>query len=538
MDTAISNRQVGAAPPGRLEPEPIVTLVNAFAEPFNNAVATARTCYSSRIITPEDVDRDDAARAQRDRIAASTYQAGHHTTLQHATFQFTLDNVSRQLLWSFLHAHPFYNSEQVSQRYVAVKKGRYVVPPLAPADRELYEETVALQHSTYEHLVTLLVPVVEREYAKLFPARARRPERWKGAIRKRAMEVARYVLPVATHAHLYHTVSGITLHRFHRLMAQVDCPLEARVVIDRMVEEVARVDPLFFAKAEDPLPLEETLEHKMMMELGRGAQVDPERARRFLAGFDAELGARISVLADWPANAERTLARSVRAALGVPEDGALGDAEALELVLHPRSNGLLGESLNLTTLSKLGRTLHHPHYTFRKKLSHTADSQDQRHRMVPASRPALAAHHVPGEPDVIVPPLVDACPPARAEYDACMEATWRAMRVLWERGVAAADFLYLLPNAVAIRFDESGDLSNLRHKWTTRLCYNAQEEIWRASVEEVQQLRAVHPRLGAYLLPPCTTRLLGGKTPYCPEGDKYCGVAVWKLELEDYRRLL
>jgi thymidylate synthase ThyX len=563
MGGAATKQDGAGAPAGRLEPEPIVTLVNAFTQPYNNAIATARTCYAARIITPADVDKDEPARAQRDRIADSTYQAGHHTTLQHATFQFTLDNVSRQLLWSFLHAHPYYNSEQVSQRYVAVKRGRYAVPPLAPRDRELYDETVALQHRTYESLIALLVPVVEREYGRVFPARAKRPERWKSAIKKRAMEVARYVLPVATHAHLYHTVSGITLHRYHRLLAQIDCPLEARIVIEAMIDCVNQIDPLFFARAEDPLPLEDTVEHRLLTELaggggGGGGLVDAARAKRFIAAFDAELGARVSVLVDYPVAAERTLARAVRAVLGVPdaaEDGggegdgggadaagapvrALLDAEALDLVLHPRSNRYFGEALNLTTLSKLGRTLHHPHYTFRKKLSHTADSQDQRHRMVPASRPALVAHHVPGEPDVVLPPLVAACPPARAEYEACMETVWRAMKTLWSNGVAPADFLYLLPNAVAIRFDESGDLANLRHKWTTRLCYNAQEEIWRAAVEEVQQLRAVHPRLGEYMLPPCTTRLLGGKTPYCPEGDKYCGVPVWKIALDDYQRLL
>ena len=90
---------------------PRVELVNAFAAPFDNAVATARTCYSGAgIVRAEDV----AARPeQRDRIAPSTYEAGHHTTLQHAHFQFALAGVSRQFLWSFLHAHPFYNSEQV-----------------------------------------------------------------------------------------------------------------------------------------------------------------------------------------------------------------------------------------------------------------------------------------------------------------------------------------------------------------------------------------------------------------------------------------
>ncbi len=45
------------------------------------------------------------------------------------------------------------------------------------------------------------------------------------------------------------------------------------------------------------------------------------------------------------------------------------------------------------------RTLDHAHYTFRKKLSHSADSQDQRHRMVPGSRPLLS-RTVPADVDV------------------------------------------------------------------------------------------------------------------------------------------
>ncbi len=111
-----------------LSAEPKVTLVNSFARPFDNAVATARTCYSSKgIITAEQVagegldeEKREERRQKRDDLARSIYKAGHHTTLQHAHFQFALENVSRQFIWSFLHSHPFYNSEQVSQRYVTV----------------------------------------------------------------------------------------------------------------------------------------------------------------------------------------------------------------------------------------------------------------------------------------------------------------------------------------------------------------------------------------------------------------------------------
>ena len=71
-----------------------------------------------------------------------------------------------------------------------------------------------------------------------------------------------------------------------------------------------------------------------------------------------------------------------------------------------------------------------------------------------------------------------------------------------------------------------------------RLCYTAQEEIWRASLEEVTQVRAVHPRIGAHLVPPCTLRKEAGVSPFCPEGPRFCGVPVWNKPLEEFQRLL
>src|SRR5262249_44529958 len=86
--------------------QPRVTFRNAFAHPFDSAIAAARTCYASRFITPEEIiDK------QRFSIGAATFYSGHHTVYQHAHFEFGSKNVSRQFVWSFLHAHPFYNSE-------------------------------------------------------------------------------------------------------------------------------------------------------------------------------------------------------------------------------------------------------------------------------------------------------------------------------------------------------------------------------------------------------------------------------------------
>ena len=517
---------------GFTSPAPRVRLVHAFERPFENVVATARTCYSSKGIVTED--QASARPDRRDALAKSIYTAGHHTTFQHAHFQFALENVSRQFLWSFLHSHPFYNSEQVSQRYVEVKGGNYAVPPMGPAERDLFEATALAQQNAYQRLTELLTPLAGERYFGIFPGRTRGDGRKKfaPAVQKRAQEIARYVLPVATFAYLYHTVSGVTLFRYWRLCESFDAPAEQREVVGRMVEEVLRHDPLYEAVLQEPLPLEETPEFTLFQSLAASGPADGEFRRE----FDRELSGRVSLLADWKANNEESLASSVREILGVPRS-ALSDDEAIRLVLDPSKNRLLGETLTLTTHGKLSRALFHPSYTFRKKLSHTADSQDQRHRMTPASRPALRAY-LSEEPDYVVPMLVAEVPEADGLYRRTMEETWDAINRLRSSGVPDEYAAYLLPNAVAIRFTESADLLNLHHKFAMRLCYNAQEEIWRASLDEALQIREVNPRIGPWLLPPCTLRHLAEVRPVCPEGDRFCGITVWRQDAAQYARML
>ena len=67
---------------------PRVTLRNAPAVPYDGAVAAARTCYSPRVISPDEITE-----RQRDSIGRLTYEAGHHTVYQHAAFEFGLENI-------------------------------------------------------------------------------------------------------------------------------------------------------------------------------------------------------------------------------------------------------------------------------------------------------------------------------------------------------------------------------------------------------------------------------------------------------------
>lgn len=515
---------------------PKAQLVKAFTTPFDNAIATARTCYSSRLIYDEDVRKDEKAIALRDDIAKSTYQAGHHTTLQHAHFQFALDGVSRHALWGFFHTHPFYNSEQVSQRYVEVKPERVVIPDFSDEQaQERYESSAKRQMAVYKELISLLTPAATDGYFTVYPGRKKNADdkRWVSAIKKRCQEVARYVLPIGTHAHLYHTVSGITLHRYHRIAQSADCPQEQKLVIEQMIEQVNAWDPLFFRDVEKILPLEQTLEERIEKTL-------PVRnARDFVADFDRDLKGQVSALVYGTSEAPRIMGEALREVFGAKPEH-LSDDQACAWLLNPAQNPYLGEALNLSSLSKAMRALDLVHFTFKKKMSHTADVQQQRHRMNPGARPILHQQVVPGVADFITPKLFLHPLAARAKevYDTEMQRNAEDVAFLIERNASPEHWQYLLPNAFPVRYTDTASLRDHHHKWTTRLCYNAQEEIWRASLDEVKQVSALYPQMGRWLLPPCGMRANSQRSPVCPEGIRFCGTPVWRLKQDDYLRVL
>ena len=503
---------------------PRVTLRNAFAHPFDSAIAAARTCYSSHLIGPEEITDK-----QRLNIGAGTFFSGHHTVYQHAHFEFGLENVSRQFVWSFLHAHPFYNSEQQSQRYVRMDRVQAYVPPVSlffdAESRLICERAIARAWSYYRELSALLLPDAREILQDIWhvgpmshPKRIQKIER---SAEKRAIEIARYVLPVAAFTAMVHTISGIVLYRLWRMCGASDTPSEARAVVGEMVAHVRNVDPQFFERFGIE-PLDELPEWRSADR--SESPGTSQSGEAFAKEFDAQLNGRTAKLLDYSTNAPAVIASSFRGVLGLTASEC-SDEEALDRLLNPARNPYRLETLNVGVHAPMMRALQHATYTFAKKISHTADSQDQRHRMIPGSRPLLTLADT-READYITPALLKQNPRAKEVYDRAMQDAWHSKNQLLDRGVPREIALYLLPNAKSVRLVESGSLLHLLHKWTMRTCFNAQEEIYQASLDEIAQLREVHPQLAKYIGPPCHLRA-GVTTPICTEGSHFCGVKVW-----------
>jgi len=244
---------------------------------------------------------------------------------------------SRHFVWSFLHAHPFYNSEQQSQRYVRLDRAQAYVPPASlffdETSRQIYEGAIARAWNCYRELSALLVTDARAILNEIWhvgpmshPKRLQKIER---SAEKRAIEITRYVLPIAAFTTMVHTLSGIVLHRLWRMCSASDTPSEARGVIGGMVDEVKKIDSQFFDRFGTE-PLEELPEWK-------GIAGNISNGESFAREFNAKLAGKTSRLVDYSPNATRVIAESYRAVAGLTASQC-PDAEAIDRLLNPARN--------------------------------------------------------------------------------------------------------------------------------------------------------------------------------------------------------
>jgi len=497
-----------------------VKLVHSFTQPARNIVSTAKTCYSS-----SGVVLDEFAEFHKDEsLIVDLLRAGHHTIFEHQYFQFAIENVSRYSVWSLLHSHPFYNSHQVSQRYNKVRPDYVFIPELPESALVIYNETIKLQYQFYEELHRLLIPEVKKIYSESSNQNSNNSEKISRKIDKKSCEIARYILPIGTLTYLYHTINIVTLLRYYKKASSFSDSNEEKKLVNLMVEEVKEIEPKF-----------EILINEINSSIDNNCE-NISISKKYCHDFDMDLGNYTSKLIDYSNNAETILADSVRMYYGFDEQ-QMDSTVAIDTILNPAKNKILSSDIVLTNNFLLSKSLNHIRYTFKKKLSHTADCQNQRHRTIQSSSYELVNMDF-SEPDFITPKLIKVNPIIEKRYIEMMNIIWDKINKLNSVGVKKKEQVYLLPNALTIRLIESGNLLNYHHKYSMRLCFNAQEEIWQNSVDEVKQIFQVHPNIGKFLLPPCSIHFLANDKVSCHEGKRSCGNSVWEKNICDYERIL
>src|SRR5262249_42108294 len=150
----------------------------------------------------------------------------------------------------------------------------HVPPALGGEARALYESSVLRAWDAYRELTRRLTPVTREILGELWRLDRRKNEAFGKNVakeaEKKAIETARYVIPISCHTAMVYTVSGLVLHRLRRMAGACDVPDEARALVARMVAEVERLDPAFFGEVGEPALADDAIPENRIAAAGLG----------------------------------------------------------------------------------------------------------------------------------------------------------------------------------------------------------------------------------------------------------------------------
>ena len=129
------------------------------------AIATAaRLCYAP-VGAAELMETMPEERIRS--VLTTIMKSGHFSTLEHASYTFAVDGVSRALTHQLVR-HRIASFNQQSQRYVKFKDGVDVVTPDTiasdPERKALFDDAIAAAVSAYEKLLDAGVPAEDARY--------------------------------------------------------------------------------------------------------------------------------------------------------------------------------------------------------------------------------------------------------------------------------------------------------------------------------------------------------------------------------------
>lgn len=221
-----------------------VRLLAHTPEPERLIAAAAKNCYSS---TDVDGILDGLTEEKTQSFLQMLTDLGHESPIEHVSFTFAIEGVSRSLL-AQITRHRIASFSVQSQRYVRERGFEYVVPPeieKIPAAKEKFIQAMEDDQRTYEELTAALM---EGHLKELLDAGV--PEKKaRSQAEKKSIEDARYVLPNACATRIVMTANARSLQNFFRLRCCNRAQWEIRALAEEMYKLVYAVAPTLFAKS-------------------------------------------------------------------------------------------------------------------------------------------------------------------------------------------------------------------------------------------------------------------------------------------------
>ncbi|MDR1245245.1 MAG: FAD-dependent thymidylate synthase [Endomicrobium sp.] len=200
-----------------------VKLLKSTKDAEKICAVAARLCYSAAKI--DDIDENFTTDKDKVKdLLSKVISSGHHSVLEHASFTFGVEGVSRALL-AQLTRHRIASFSVQSQRYVKFKSGiDFVFPNTIKKDEKLlekYNNFLKSTESLYKEFLDAGIPA----------------------------EDARYILPNAATTQIIITMNARELRHFFSLRCCNRSQWEIKEMACRMLSLARKESPLLFKDA-------------------------------------------------------------------------------------------------------------------------------------------------------------------------------------------------------------------------------------------------------------------------------------------------
>jgi thymidylate synthase (FAD) len=203
-----------------------VTLLSHTPDPDRSVAAAGRLCYAPVSAAELETGMTDEEVAKLVRILV---RSGHHSALEHASFSFAVDGVSRACTHQLVR-HRVASYNQQSQRYVNFSAAdSFVVPPSIAANAEaqrVFLKAMDDARAAYDRLVELGLA--------------------EGRSKESVQEDARFVLPNAAETKIVVTMNARELRHFFQVRCCNRAQWEIRALAWQMRGIVKGVSPHLF----------------------------------------------------------------------------------------------------------------------------------------------------------------------------------------------------------------------------------------------------------------------------------------------------
>lgn len=221
-----------------------VTLLSHTPNPEKTIACAAKLCYSSTSIGEL---YDGLTQEKSADFVEMLCSIGHESPIEHVTFTFGIEDVSRAFL-AQITRHRIASFSVQSQRYVKENNFTFITPPEIKQSNTaniLFEEAMTNAISSYNQLADILA---KKHFDSLI-AIGKDEKTAKNLAEKTAIEDARFVLPNACSTQMIVTMNARSLLNFFKLRCCNRAQWEIKSVADSMLKLVSKIAPTLFVNA-------------------------------------------------------------------------------------------------------------------------------------------------------------------------------------------------------------------------------------------------------------------------------------------------